>query len=381
MLRTKLTRLRRYIYRVPWCVPQWGWPELRASVAPLITGRVVHGDDSARFAEAIANVLGTRYALPFNRGRTAISVALRALGIGPGDDVVIPAYVCQTAVSAIEDVGATPVFADIAADLNVSVDAVVGALTPQTRCVIVPHLFGQAAPIDEIQVLLKQRGIYLIDDAAQSFGAGRNGRLIGSFGDFGVVACGSGKSLAGAAGAVLVTNDNALHEAAARIAVAHERAGAVVMRLLSFWFWRRLRKYTLAIAVARMRLMRVSEEQYRPGKLSNADASIALQQLAGLERNAAQRRHNAGRLLPILNGRGRYMITDLGDDGMALKLVIVVPEAAGASRLIEELGAAGIESQRGYRPCHLERADQPQLTMTDAVWERVVCIPIETTYA
>ena len=89
--------------------------------------------------------LRVRYVLPVNRGRTGLELALRALDVGPGADVVLPSYVCRAVLDAVNRIEAHPVFADIGPDLNVTVETVKAALTPQTKCVIVPHLFGWVA--------------------------------------------------------------------------------------------------------------------------------------------------------------------------------------------------------------------------------------------
>ena len=173
---SRLGNLLRHFYQVPWCVPAWGMREFWATCASVLGGRIVEGDAPARAVEAVKDYLGVAYALPVNRGRTALVLGLRALGVGPGDDVVLPSYLCRTALDAVEAAGANPVFADVGEDLNVTPETVSQALTPGTKCVIVPHLFGKAAPIDVIETILRPAGIPLIDDAAQSLGARRGGR-------------------------------------------------------------------------------------------------------------------------------------------------------------------------------------------------------------
>jgi aminotransferase len=304
------------------------------------------------------------------------------MGIGPGDDVVLPAYVCGTLLDGVLAAGAHPVFMDVAPDLNPTAETTAAAITPRTRCVIVPHLFGRAAPVDEIEAMLAGRGIRLMDDAAQSFGARRNGRMIGSFGDVGIVAIGAGKSLAGPAGGVLVTNDPEVHARAKALAdsLPVESYGSVARRLTEYWLWRRWRRFTFAIMVVWERLARPVAAPHVAARMANVDAAIGLAQLRRLEANAARRRSNADALARALGDAARWSITDRSADGTQVKFTLVVPpEGPTATEVMIALARAGIETQRGYAPCVPPDGERTALPETDAIWQRVVCLPTETT--
>lgn len=380
-LRSKVQTLASSSYQVPWCVPPWGWSEFRASLGAILTGRLVQGPDCQRFTDQVRSHLRVRYVLPVNRGRTGLELALRALDVGPGADVVLPSYVCRAVLDAVNRIEAHPVFADVGPDLNVTVETVKAALTPQTKCVIVPHLFGRAAAIQDIDILLSEMGIALIDDAAQSYGARCAGRLVGTFGVWGVVSCGPGKSLAGPAGCVVLTNDQRLYERAAAIPLSQEDGRQVLGRLLSFWLWRRFRRWTLPFKLLLARL--IQTEAHTPSSaatISNVDAAIAARQLEALEQNSIQRHKNAEHLLSALGPLKQYNVTDLSENGMALKLVLVLPPSGPTvEEVIELLGKAGIECQPGYTPLHLtEPVTGRILPVTEALWKRVVCIPVDS---
>jgi dTDP-4-amino-4,6-dideoxygalactose transaminase len=318
-----------------------------------------------------------------NRGRTAIEFALRAIGLGESDDVVLPSYVCRTVLDAILRAGARPVFADVGPDLHVTPESVKAAITVQTKCVIVPHLFGNTAPIDEIETMLKGTGIALIDDAAQSFGSRCSRRLIGTFGDCGIISCGPGKALAGPAGGLLITNSPELYDRAAVMSLGRESATAVARRVLSFWIWRRFRKYMLPFQIILDRILGPTEEPpYTACTMSNLDGAIALQQFHAFRQNDQTRRHNANVLLQALGTVANYSISDFSHDGMLIKLVIVLSaEGPTADKLIRLLANAGIECQRGYLPLHQEMKTAPAfLPSTEALWDRVVCIPVDMKY-
>jgi dTDP-4-amino-4,6-dideoxygalactose transaminase len=377
----KLRRARRYVYDVPWCVPQWGAVELWTTARALATARISRGSDVERFAAALRQLLGVPYVVPTSMGRVAIELGLRALGVGQGHDVVLPSYVCASVAEAVARVRARAVYADVGPDLNVTAATIAAALTPATWCVIVPHLFGRPACIDAIEALLAARGIPLMDDAAQALGARVRGRPVGSFGSCGIVSCGPGKPLAGAAGGALVTADPGVYHRASAIALASQPAGQVLRRVAAFWWWRRLRRLSLPLEILARRLGRRGDDEqpWVGGALANLDAAIALAQLARLERHRRERRDNARYLLRQLGPAAAWSVTALGDDAMVAKLALILPpEGPDVTEAVDRLAEAGIECQGGYTPCHLrDGANGRGVTYTEAVWQRVLCIPVE----
>ena len=376
----KVRGFLRLFYSVPWCVPAWGWNEFVASAKAVLTGTVVHGDSPEQFGRAVSNYLGLKFAVPVNRGRTAIELGLRAIGVGAGDDVILPSFVCRSVLDGVLSTGATPVFADIDETLNVTPSSVELALTPATKCVIVAHLFGRPAAIDQIEAMLATKGIALMDDAAQALGASRGGRLVGSFGACGIVSCGPGKPLAGAAGGLLVTNDRRLYERAIAIRPQLETGATVGRRTIEFWMLRRLRRYTLAFSVLieRMRGSRVESAHVGAG-LSNLDGAVALAQFDALHINAAQRRWNARLLKEVLTMLPGRLVTDFSPSATVVKFVHLLPESGpSVEEAIDILAAHGIEAQGGYSPLHDDLAADSRLPKTAAIWRRVLCVPVET---
>lgn len=381
MLIRRLRSLLRYSYAVPWCVPAWGRDELRATLACLAAGRLVRGTHVDELQSALADELGVQHVVAANRGRTAIEAVLRALDVGAGDEVVVPAYVCDTVREGVRRTGATPVPADVGDDLHVTAGTVEAALTSRTRAVVVAHLFGAAAPVDDIERLLDGHpGVALVDDAAQSFGALRAGRPVGSFGACGVIGIGAGKALAGSAGALLATRDAALAERA-RAWVSDrsaERARDVVRRHLRFWLWRRLRGTTLPVAAlaeaAGVPLDR--EPPHAPRPMANADAAVGLAQLRAARRNAERRRAHLGparEALAPLVAAGARLLT-FGEGAAPLKCVVVLASRGPqAAEVIRALAECGVEAQRGYTTAPDARAPRAETLAT-----RVVCLPLET---
>jgi dTDP-4-amino-4,6-dideoxygalactose transaminase len=369
-----------YSHSVPWCVPAWGWKEFASTIRAFLTGGLADGPSADRFAVAVRDYLGMRFALPVNRGRTAIEIGLRAMGIGPGDDVLMPSFICRSVLDSVLNTGARPIFADISHDLNITAASVEASLTPQTKCVIVAHLFGAAAAIDEIEALLASRGVALMDDAAQALGARRGDRLVGSFGACGIVSCGPGKPLAGAAGGLLVTNDERLYARASAMRLDLETPSAIANRALQFWTWRRLRRYTRPFEVLLEQLRGAANEPVHvSAALSNLDGAIALDQFERLHHHATDRRRNAEVLMLRLSMLPAKSVTSFSSSAMSVKLVYLLPEGGlSIQEAIEILSHYGIEAQGGYPPLHGPYADDTRFPNTIAAWRRVLCVPLET---
>jgi dTDP-4-amino-4,6-dideoxygalactose transaminase len=151
----------------------------------LASGQHVGGVWDGRLEAALTQWCGTKHVLALNSGTDALILALEALGIGPGDEVITPpnSFVASTAV--INRVGATPVFADVLADQNIDPRAVERVVTTRTKAIMPVHLTGRVADMNPIVKLARDRGIAVIEDAAQAIGSRYDGALAGSIGDVG----------------------------------------------------------------------------------------------------------------------------------------------------------------------------------------------------
>src|SRR4051794_7478639 len=151
--------------------------EIDAAVARVIDGgRYILGPEVAAFEQEWAAYCGARHAIGVANGTDALTIALRAMGIGPGDEVVVPSFTFYASAEAIPPTGATPVFCDIdPATYCVTADTVRAALTPRTKAVVVVHLFGNVAPVAEIEAL----GVPVLEDAAQAVGSDSSGGRAG----------------------------------------------------------------------------------------------------------------------------------------------------------------------------------------------------------
>ena len=143
------------------------------------SGAFILGPEVSAFEAEFAAHLGARHAIGVANGTDAITLALRALGVGEGDEVVVPSFTFYASAEAIPPTGARPVFCDIDPEtFCITADTVRRALTPRTKAVVAVHLFGNVAPVEEIAAL----GLPVLEDAAQATGATRNGRHAGALG-------------------------------------------------------------------------------------------------------------------------------------------------------------------------------------------------------
>src|SRR5690606_14178369 len=143
----------------------------------LASGRYILGPEGAALEKSIAEFVGVPHAVAMNSGTDALHLALRAAGVGPGDEVVVPGFTFVATAEAVSYTGAKPVFCDIdAATFCMDPRSLEKALTPRTKAVIPVHLYGQTAPIAEIAEICRGRRLALVEDCAQSLGADEAGR-------------------------------------------------------------------------------------------------------------------------------------------------------------------------------------------------------------
>ena len=173
------------------------------------SGRFVLAEEVSAFEREFADYCGARAAVGVASGTDAITIALAALGVRPGDEVVTAANTCVPTIVGIERAGATPVLADVdAATATLDAASAEAALTARTRAIVAVHLYGLCAATDELRELARSRGLLLVEDAAQAHGAVLNGARVGTLGDAAAFSFYPTKNLGavGDAGAV-VTND------------------------------------------------------------------------------------------------------------------------------------------------------------------------------
>jgi dTDP-4-amino-4,6-dideoxygalactose transaminase len=325
--------------------------EIIAKVTEVISaGHFILGPEVRAFEAELADYVGAEHAVGVGNGTDALSIALRALGVKAGDDVVVPALTFYASSEAIAAIGARPVFCDVdRATRNVTAATVAAAVTAKTKAIVAVDLFGLPAPVTEIKALT---GLPVVEDAAQAIGASVGGIRAGVLGDIGTFSFYPSKNLGafGDAGAV-VTNDGALAETV-RALRFHGSRDKQTFELVGY----NSRLDEIQAAVLRILLRRL--DVWCDGRRAGAAAYEAA-------------------------GIGAYVnLPDTPADTVPAWHLYVVDHPA-ADTLLGPLNAAGIQARAYYRtPLHRQPAMLPfvpaglELPVTDALAATILALPI-----
>lgn len=328
--------------------------ELLAAVGRVLdTGQFILGEEMLRFEEEFARFCATRHAVAVNSGTDALVLALKCLGIGPGDEVITPPNSYLASASCVALAGAKPVFADVREDLNLDPEAVARAITPRTRAIIAVHLTGKPAPMRELAALAAAHGLDVIEDAAQAVGAKLDGQPVGSLTRVGCFSLHPLKNLnACGDGGVLTTSDDHVAERA-RLLRNHghpNRNDCVEFSMVS-------RLDAVQAAMLRCKLPRLAEVTRR-------------------------RRENAARYRQRLAGCPRLRCPADGPGEFCVYHTFVV-QADAREALIQHLAEAGIGTAIHYpTPIHLMQVGrrmghrEGDFPVTERLAGRILSLPI-----
>jgi dTDP-4-amino-4,6-dideoxygalactose transaminase len=177
----------------------------------LLGTRRYDGNTVERLESHLAGILGARHVVTFGSGRNSLRAILRAMQIGEGDEVVLPAFTCAVVPYTVLHCGARPVYADIQRDYRMNLDALVAALTPRTKAIMAQHTFGLPERMAEVLAIARARGIRVIEDCAHVLpGSAHAGRPLGTWGDAAFFSFEAGKTVSCGRGGAAVTSDEGL---------------------------------------------------------------------------------------------------------------------------------------------------------------------------
>ena len=302
---------------------------MRAVDDVFSSGHFINGPNVKALEAEVARYLGVAHAVALNSGTDALHLALRALDIGPGDEVITTPFTFVATTEAIGIVGAKPVFVDIdPRTFNLDVSQIEAAITPRTRAILPVHLYGCPAPMDEILAIAQRHNLAVVEDCAQSIGATIGDRFTGTLGTFGAFSFFPSKNMgAYGDGGMLVTNDQALADRA-RSLRAH--GGRV--------------KY-------------YHEELGVNSRLDEVQAAILRVKLPYLEAWIEKRRAAAGRYTAAF--AGSHLQVPVESDGarhVYHQYTLRVPDR---DRVKQELKDAGVETMVYYPvPLHLQKVHE-----------------------
>ncbi|HZL90223.1 MAG TPA: DegT/DnrJ/EryC1/StrS family aminotransferase [Pirellulaceae bacterium] len=325
----------------------------------LDSGRFLHGAEVAQLEHEIARLCGTEHAVACASGSDALLLALMALDIGEGDEVIVPSFTFFATASAVWRLNARPVFVDIdPATFNLDPQCVEEAITPATKAIIPVHLFGQCADMDAIQSIAERRGLWVIEDAAQAIGATYRGRPAGSMGAIGCLSFYPTKNLgAFGDGGMLTTCDEPLAQRL-RLLAGHGMSP---------------RYYHKVVGIN--------------SRLDTIQAAVLLVKLARLEEWSKVRSQHAARYDQLLRGRGLDLLAGLPGaadncDHVWNQYTVRIP--GGRRDVVKaQLAQAGIGSEIYYPvPLHLQECFRSlgygpgTLPHTERAAQEVLSLPV-----
>jgi perosamine synthetase len=236
-------------------VPYTDEREIEEVARVLATGYLTQGPKVAEFEDVIARRIGSRYAFAMSSCTTALHLALVALGIGPGDDVLVPDFTFPATANVVVQQGARPVLVDVRTDTyNLNMRDLEGRLTSQTRAIIPVHAFGLSADMDPLMDFARRHGLAVIEDAACALGAKYCGRHCGTIGQMGCFSFHPRKSITTGEGGMIVTSDEAWAERI-RLLRSHggvRQEGAAYLQFEAAGFNYRMSDLQAAVGVAQM---------------------------------------------------------------------------------------------------------------------------------
>ena len=358
---------------IPLSSPDITQAEIDAVTAVLRTPHLSQGPELAAFEAALARYHGVRDAVAVSSGTAGLHLALLALGIGEGDEVIVPSFAFIAVANAVLQVRAAPVFAEIdPATLNVDPASVERAVTPRTRAILAVHTFGVPAEIDALRAIVSRHNLYLIEDACEAIGAQfgdhPNLRRVGSFGDLAVLGFYPNKQLTtGEGGAVLSRNPG--HAARLRSLRSQGRVQKRMQLQQPAGNWLdnaepgyNYRLSEIACALGRVQLSRIDEIlALRRAAAERYDALLRAIPVSGLE-------------LPPLT-LSRCVIS-------WFVYVVRLTEHVDRDRVQAALARRGIATGRYFAPIHLQpawracpSAGTASLPLTEAIAPRMLALP------
>ena len=248
---------------IPIAKPIIGDEEIKAVGEVLKSGMLAQGERVKRFEDEFASYLGVKNAIAVNNGTVALDLAVKALGLKPGDEVITPAFTFIATANCALYQGLSPVFADVdPRTFNIDPEDLQKRITPRTRAVIGVHLYGQPFDLSAVQEICQDRGITLVEDCAQAHGAEFQGKKVGSFGT-GCFSFYPTKNMTTGEGGMITTNDDAL-AASLRLLRSHGDTGKYNHVSLGYNY----RMMDLQGALGLVQLRRL--EEFTARRISNA---------------------------------------------------------------------------------------------------------------
>ena len=322
---------------IPHSKPTLGAEEARAAAEVIASGHIAEGQVVDKFESAFANLLGIEHAVSTGSGTSALHLSLLAMGVGPGDEVILPSYVCSALLNAVNYTGATPILAEIASGTyNLDAADLKKRVSKRTRAIIVPHLFGLAADLESIQAL----NVPIIEDCAQAVGATYIGRLAGTIGQAAVFSFYATKVITTGEGGMVVC-----------------RSAKIADRIRNLKSYDRKENYKIRFNY----------------KMTDIQAAMGLVQLGRLE-DFIQRRRAIAETYHSAFSAYNLMLPPVGQGHIYYRYVLGLN--CNSTTWIQSMSRLGIACDRPiFLPLHRQLGLQGY-PLTDEAWQNSLSIPI-----
>jgi perosamine synthetase len=347
--------------KIPLSAPDITEVEIEAVTSVLRTSRLSLGPKLEEFENALAKYVGASDAVAVSSGTTALHLCLRALGIGEGDEVIVPSFAFIAVANAVRYVGAIPVFVDIdPVTLNLDHRKIEAAISPRTRAILIVHTFGCPAAMKEILELARTHKLYVIEDACEALGAEYQGCKVGSFGDVAVFGFYPNKQITTGEGGAIVTRNP---EIASRVRMLRNQGRGKSddwFQHIEVGYNYRISELNCALGV--VQLQRIDE-------ILRTRENIAYEYDKHLKNNSPLTVPS----IQIPNAKISWFVY----------VIRLAEKFAAAQRdaLLQEMNACGIECGRYFAPIHLQPAyaSEPRrcmdLRITESIAPRTLALP------
>ena len=357
-------------WRIPLSDIDFDEEEVLAAQNVIRSRWLTMGRITQKFETAFADHIHTKHAIAVTNATAALHLACLALGIGPGDEVIVPSLTFVATANAVRYVGARPVFADIVShdDLNISPDAIKSLITPRTRAIIVVHYAGYPCDMPAILSIAKQNGLFVIEDAAHAVSSDLDGRKLGTWGDVGCFSFFSNKNMTTGEGGMLTTDNDDLAQ----------KFGRLRSHGMTALTWDRHKGHAWSYDVVDLGY------NYR---IDEIRAAIGLAQLAKVEQNNERRR----KLSQVYRDALQELVPQVGipfqdhpGKTSAHLMPILLPKEANREKFMEHMKEQRIQTSIHYPPIHQFTAYKHEyknisLPHTDNIATREVSLPLYPT--
>jgi len=284
-----------------------------------------------KFEEKFARFCDVKYATAVTNGTHALQLALVVLGIGPGDEVIVPTFTMVATANVVSHLGAKPVFVDAKPDTyNIDETKIEAAITPKTKAIIVVHIYGHPAEMDEVMRIAKKHNLWVIEDAAEAHGATYKGKKVGSIGDIGCFSFYANKMITTGEGGMVTTNSKTLSKLLYKL---HNHAFDDELH-----FWHQYVGYNF--------------------RMTNLQAAIGCAQLERVEEMIALRRRNAKLYIQLLQDTPGIQLPiekkEVTNTYWMFSILLDDTFPLSRDQLRQKLADHGIETRTFFIPLHLQ---------------------------